>query len=189
MSNNIIGGVAVVTGASTGIGEATALRLARDGHHVIAAMRRPADSGLMEIANAESLRLETATLDVDSDESVTSLFAEVFAELGRVDVLVANAGVGGGGGPMETATIDHFRSTMETNFFGALRCIHEVLPSMRERGQGSSSVCRVRLVVSLRRRCPRTSRRSGHWRAPSNRSLRRLPRPGSGSRSSSRDSS
>jgi len=136
MSNIIIGGVAVVTGASTGIGEATALRLARDGHHVIAAMRRPADSGLVEIAKAESLRLETATLDVDADESVTSLFAEVFAELGRVDVLVANAGVGGGGGPMETATLDHFRSTMETNFFGALRCIHEVLPSMRERGSG-----------------------------------------------------
>jgi NAD(P)-dependent dehydrogenase (short-subunit alcohol dehydrogenase family) len=129
--------VAVVTGASTGIGAATALRLARDGYHVIATMRNPDASPLAESAAAESLSLDVARLDVDSDGSVSAAFGEVFERHGRVDLLVANAGVGGGGGPMETATIDDFRNTMETNFFGAIRCIKQVLPSMRERGSGT----------------------------------------------------
>lgn len=129
--------VAVVTGASTGIGEATALRLARDGYRVVATMRTPDRSTLHEVAAAEGLDLMTASLDVDSDESVDAAFIEVFEQHGRVDVLVANAGVGGGISTVEEATLDEFRSTMETNLFGAIRCIKAVLPQMRERGSGS----------------------------------------------------
>jgi NAD(P)-dependent dehydrogenase (short-subunit alcohol dehydrogenase family) len=136
MGESAVPSVAVVTGASSGIGQATALRLARDGYHVVATMRSPDGSRLAETAAAESLVIDIARLDVDSDESVSVSFRDVFERHGRVDLLVANAGVGGGGGPMETATMDHYRDAMETNFFGALRCIKEVLPSMRERGSG-----------------------------------------------------
>ncbi|HYN31099.1 MAG TPA: SDR family NAD(P)-dependent oxidoreductase [Ilumatobacteraceae bacterium] len=137
MDNVNAGAVAVVTGASTGIGEATALRLARDGYRVVATMRRPEVSGLPDIASAESLHIDVAALDVDSDESVAGLFADVVERLGPVEVLVANAGVGGNGGPMESASLDVFRSTMETNFFGAIRCVKAVLVPMRERGAGT----------------------------------------------------
>jgi NAD(P)-dependent dehydrogenase (short-subunit alcohol dehydrogenase family) len=129
--------VAVVTGASTGIGEATALRLARDGYRVVATMRTPDRSTLPEVASAEGIDLTTAALDVDSDESVDAAFSTVVEHYGRVDVLVANAGIGGGGGTFEEATLDDFRSTMETNLFGAMRCIKAVLPQMRERRSGT----------------------------------------------------
>lgn len=130
-------GIAVVTGASTGIGYSTALRLARDGHHVVAAMRRPDASDLPEVTAVEGLSLEVATVDVDSDDSVDALFAAVRARHGHVDVLVANAGVGGGTGTVEMVALADFRSTMETNYFGTLRCVKAVLPSMRERTSGS----------------------------------------------------
>ncbi len=129
--------VAVVTGASTGIGEATALRLARDGYVVVATMRTPDRSSLTEAAASEGLELTTTALDVNSDHSVDAAFVDIFDRFGRVDVLVANAGVGGSGGTVEEAALDDFRTAMETNFYGALRCIQAVLPSMRERGSGS----------------------------------------------------
>lgn len=130
-------GIAVVTGSSTGIGRATVLRLARDGHHVVATMRQPDGSDLTELAVSESLSIETAALDVVSDDSVDQLFSDVFERHGRVDVLVANAGIGGSGGPLEMASLDDLRDAMETNLFGAVRCVKAVLPSMRERGSGS----------------------------------------------------
>ena len=64
--------VAVVTGSSTGIGHATSMRLARDGYHVVATMRRPRESDLVDLARKEGLSLEVGELDVTSDASVTS---------------------------------------------------------------------------------------------------------------------
>jgi NAD(P)-dependent dehydrogenase (short-subunit alcohol dehydrogenase family) len=129
--------IAVVTGSSTGIGLATAATLARAGHTVYATMRNPATGGeeLREIARQEDLPLRFRALDVDSDESVRAAFADIASESGRIDVLVNNAGVGGGGAIEETP-IAAFRATMETNFFGALRCIQAVVPGMRERRSG-----------------------------------------------------
>src|SRR5207302_953259 len=63
-------------------------------------------------------------------------FREVLTTKGGVDVLVNNAGLGGNGGVVEETSIDEFRTIMETNFFGALRCTKAVLPSMRERERG-----------------------------------------------------
>ncbi len=137
MTNGTRRGIAVITGSSTGIGHATALRLARDGYHVIATMRRPDGSDLVDLAAAEGLALETAALDVTEEQSVEGLFGAVFERHGHVDVLVANAGVGGGGGALEMASLDDFRTAMETNFFGALRCIKAVVPSMRARESGT----------------------------------------------------
>jgi NAD(P)-dependent dehydrogenase (short-subunit alcohol dehydrogenase family) len=129
--------IAVVTGSSTGIGQATAITLARAGHTVYATMRNPKTGGeeLRALAAKEKLPLRLAAMDVDSDESVRNAFAAIFAEAGNIDLLVNNAGIGNMGAVEETP-IESFRAVMETNFFGALRCIQAVLPKMRERRSG-----------------------------------------------------
>lgn len=129
--------IAVVTGCSSGIGQATAVTLARAGHTVYATMRNPAAGGgeLRALADGEKLDLRLAALDVDADEPVRDAFARILSEAGRIDVLVNNAGVGGLGA-VEELPLAVFRATMETNFFGALRCIKAVVPGMRERRSG-----------------------------------------------------
>jgi NAD(P)-dependent dehydrogenase (short-subunit alcohol dehydrogenase family) len=128
--------IALVTGTSSGIGLATAVTLARGGHTVIATMRNPESAGeLQKIVTAEKLPVTMAALNVDDDASVESAFAKVLAQHGRLDVLVNNAGIGGGGSVEESSTA-RFREVMETNFFGALRCIKAVVPGMRQRRQG-----------------------------------------------------
>lgn len=129
--------IAVVTGSSTGIGQATAVTLARAGHTVYATMRNPKTGGeeLRCITAKENLPLHLRTLDVDSDESVRNAFTAILSEGGLIDVLVNNAGIGHVGA-VEELPIDAFRAVMETNFFGALRCIQAVVPGMRERRSG-----------------------------------------------------
>jgi NAD(P)-dependent dehydrogenase (short-subunit alcohol dehydrogenase family) len=100
-------------------------------------MRSPQTGGeeLREIAEREHLPLRIAALDVDSDESVRNAFAKILAETGRIDVLVNNAGISKLGA-VEEIPIAAFRAVMETNYFGALRCIQAVAPGMRERRSG-----------------------------------------------------
>ena len=126
---------AVITGTSTGIGLATSLHLARNGYRVFAGMRNLAKAEALDsAAQAESLAVEVIELDVCSTESVTEAFAAV-QRAGAVDVLVNNAGIGGAS-PLELTPEAEHRQMFETNYFGAVRCIQEVLPSMRERGTG-----------------------------------------------------
>ena len=126
----------VITGASRGIGLATALELARSGHHVVATMRDPAGSPeLREQVAKEQLLVRIEMMDVDSDESVKQAFGQILAQA-PVDVLINNAGVERNGAIEETPLAD-FRACMETNFFGAVRCIQAVIRSMRERGSGA----------------------------------------------------
>jgi NAD(P)-dependent dehydrogenase (short-subunit alcohol dehydrogenase family) len=128
--------VAVVTGASTGIGLATAVALGRAGHKVYATMRHPARAPeLSEIAVKEKLPIKILPMDVDDDTSVSQAIAEVLTDAGRVDVLVNNAGIQGSG-PIEEVPLAEFRRIMETNYFGVLRCIQAVLPGMRKQGDG-----------------------------------------------------
>jgi len=128
--------IALVTGSSSGIGLATVVTLARGGHTVIATMRNVDGAGeLRKIAAAERLPVTVAALDVNDDASVKAAFEKATAEHGRIDVLVNNAGIAGGGS-VEEASIEVFHQLMETNFFGALRCIKAVLPGMRERRAG-----------------------------------------------------
>ena len=122
----------LITGTSKGIGYDAALVLARAGHDVIATMRNPGASDLEKIATEAKLPLTVMPLDVDDDASVDEVFGEVGASL---DVLVNNAGIYS----IEAAedeTLDQFRRVMETNYFGVVRCVKHVLPSMRERGSG-----------------------------------------------------
>ncbi len=100
-------------------------------------MRNP-EAGAEElrvVASKENLPLRFAALDVNSDQSVQTAFDGILAEAGRIDVLVNNAGIGNMGAVEETP-IDVFRAVMETNFFGALRCMQAVLPGMREQRAG-----------------------------------------------------
>jgi NAD(P)-dependent dehydrogenase (short-subunit alcohol dehydrogenase family) len=128
--------IALITGTSTGIGLATAVALGRAGHDVYATMRSPHRTPeLRIIATQEALPITVLPLDVDDDGSVRGAVEQVLAEQRRVDVLVNNAGIGPNG-PIEELPLDVFRQTMETNFFGALRCIQAVLPGMRERRSG-----------------------------------------------------
>jgi NAD(P)-dependent dehydrogenase (short-subunit alcohol dehydrogenase family) len=126
----------VITGASRGIGLATALELSRAGHQVVATMRNPAGSPeLGEQAAREKLPIRIETMDVDSDLSVNQVFGRILAQ-GPVDVLVNNAGIERTGAIEETPLAD-FRTCMETNYFGAIRCMQAVIPQMRERGGGA----------------------------------------------------
>jgi NAD(P)-dependent dehydrogenase (short-subunit alcohol dehydrogenase family) len=127
---------AVVTGTSTGIGFATSLRLARAGHRVFAGMRNLGKAQPLRDAAAEAgLPVEVIELDVCSDESVADAFEAVRGH-GPVDVLVNNAGIGGAS-PLELVPDDEHRRMFETNYFGAIRCIQQVVPEMRERKRGA----------------------------------------------------
>jgi NAD(P)-dependent dehydrogenase (short-subunit alcohol dehydrogenase family) len=128
--------VILITGASTGIGLATAVTLGRAGHDVQATMRNPAGSPeLADTAAKEKLNITVHAMDVDDDASVKNGVAQILKQRGHIDVLVNNAGAGMMG-PVEEAPLAEFRQVMETNFFGALRCIQAVLPGMRERKGG-----------------------------------------------------
>jgi NAD(P)-dependent dehydrogenase (short-subunit alcohol dehydrogenase family) len=145
--------IALITGASgtrSGIGISTAITLSRAGHTVIATTRNPDSAGeLSSLVAAERLPVTILALDVDDDASVTQAFEQALKEHGHIDVLVNNAGIGGPGTVDETP-LDSFRRIMETNYFGALRCIKAVLPDMVARRSGciiniSSVVGRIAL--------------------------------------------
>ncbi len=119
---------AFITGASAGIGKAAALALTRSGYRVIGTSRR-AKSG--EVRG--DVRL--VACDVTSDESVVAAVAEAHAELGRIDLLVNNAGFGILGAA-EESTIDQVRALYDTNLFGVVRVTNAVLPIMRVQGSG-----------------------------------------------------
>ena len=128
--------IALITGTSSGIGLATAVTLARAGHTVIATMRNIEKAGeLQTIVAAEKLLVSVTALNVDDDASVSDAIGKILAEQEHIDVLVNNAGIGAGGS-VEEVPMGDFRQVMETNFFGALRCIKAVTPSMRERQRG-----------------------------------------------------
>jgi NAD(P)-dependent dehydrogenase (short-subunit alcohol dehydrogenase family) len=126
----------LITGTSSGIGLATALELGRAGYKVYATMRNPARAPqLGEQVSREGLPVSILTMDVDSDRSVADCFATIYGQGESIDVLVNNAGIERHGS-VEELPIAEFRATMETNYFGALRCIQQVAPGMRERGSG-----------------------------------------------------
>jgi NAD(P)-dependent dehydrogenase (short-subunit alcohol dehydrogenase family) len=129
--------VVLVTGSSTGIGLATALHFGRLGGGVYAGVRNIATaSELTQAIAAEKLPIHPITLDVDDQASVSRAVGEILSREGRIDVLVNNAGIGGGG-PVEDVPIDWVKSLFETNYLGAIRMIQAVLPGMRERRSGA----------------------------------------------------
>ncbi len=126
----------LVTGTSKGIGYTTAFTLARAGHSVYATLRNPtrAQALAAEFA-ALNLPIHVSVMDVDSDDSVASTIAAIYKSAGDIDVLVNNAGIAHDGA-IEELSMNEIRATMETNYFGAVRCIKAVIPHMRERRSG-----------------------------------------------------
>jgi len=128
--------VALVTGSSSGIGFETALALARENYFTFASMRNSDKAGkIQEIAKKENLNLEVIELDVDKEESIKSAVKKIEEQKGRIDVLVNNAGYGLFG-CIEDITIDDLKAQFETNFFGVVRLIQEIAPTMRKMGSG-----------------------------------------------------
>jgi len=119
---------ALVTGASSGIGEATAERLARAGYKVYGTSRRGAQGG--------ERSFEMLTLDVTQDESVEAAVGEVMRLDGRIDLLVNNAGFSIAPAGAEESSIEQARSIFETNFFGVVRMTRAVVPHMRRQRNG-----------------------------------------------------
>ncbi len=120
--------IALVTGASSGIGEATAERLAKAGYKVYGTSRRGAQAGRRSF--------EMLALDVTSDESVEAAVGEVVRRDGRIDLLVNNAGFGVAPAGAEESSLDQARSIFDTNFFGLVRMTRAVVPHMRRQGSG-----------------------------------------------------
>jgi NAD(P)-dependent dehydrogenase (short-subunit alcohol dehydrogenase family) len=120
--------IALVTGASSGIGEATAKRLAMAGYKVYGTSRRAVQSGQRSFA--------MLPLDVTSDESVEAAVKELIRLEGRIDLLVNNAGFGVAPAGAEESSIEQAKAIFETNFFGLIRMTRAVVPHMRRQGSG-----------------------------------------------------
>lgn len=119
---------ALVTGASSGIGEATALRLSSAGYKVYGTSRRGAKAGQRPF--------QMLALDVTSDASVEAAVSELIRLEGRIDLLVNNAGFGVAPAGAEESSMDQARSIFDTNFFGVVRMTRAVVPHMRRQGSG-----------------------------------------------------
>ena len=122
---------ALVTGASTGIGRATALHLDRLGFHVYAGVRKEADGE--SLAAEASERLRPLIVDVTDAEGLHAAAAEVEATIGRqrLDVIVNNAGIAIGG-PVEYLPLDYWRQQLEVNVVGQVAVTQAFLPLLRQ---------------------------------------------------------
>ena len=162
MSSSV--GAVLVTGCSSGIGEATAALLARQGHTVYATARNA-----QSLAGLQAAGCRTLSLDVTDEDSRRAAVDAVVSETGAVGALVNNAGYSQSGA-LETLALDDVRRQFETNVFGLLRMCQLVLPSMRQRGKGrivNVSSMGGELHLSRRRLLPRHQvRRRGVVRRP-----------------------
>lgn len=121
----------LITGASSGIGKATAVHFLAEGWNVVATMRNPAD-GAAIAAHEQAL---VTRLDVTDPASISAAVAEAEARFGGVDVLLNNAGYGAYG-PLENFDMARIRRQFDTNVIGLLEVTKAVLPGMRARGAG-----------------------------------------------------
>nr|WP_315219736.1 oxidoreductase [uncultured Duganella sp.] len=120
--------IAIVTGASSGIGEATAGLLAQAGYKVYGTSRKGASTARRGF--------EMLALDVTSDESVAALVAEVMRRHGRIDLLVNNAGFGVAPAAAQESSMEQAQAIFDTNFFGLVRMTRAVVPHMRRQREG-----------------------------------------------------
>lgn len=122
--------VVLITGASAGIGKATAIHLAQHGYTVYGAARR-----VDKLKELESFGILPVSLDVTKEESITACVDGILSNAGRIDILVNNAGFGSYGS-IEDVSMDDARYQLDVNVFGAMRLVQLVLPTMRENKYG-----------------------------------------------------
>jgi NADP-dependent 3-hydroxy acid dehydrogenase YdfG len=136
MSPDLSGRVVAITGASSGIGEATAEACAAAGAAVaLAARRTERIEALAERISSQGGRAIAVTADVGEEDQANDFIQRTHSELGSVDALVNNAGVMLLG-PIENAPTEEWRRMIHVNLFGVLYCTHAALPIMREQGSG-----------------------------------------------------
>ena len=127
----------LITGASSGIGKATALYLAERGYTVIATSRELSRlDGLHADAAERGVSVIGVELDINSDDAVSCIVPQLIERYGAMDALVNNAGFGMWG-PVEMLSDAELKSQFETNFFAAVRMMRAVLPAMIERRRGT----------------------------------------------------
>ncbi|MBW8843882.1 MAG: oxidoreductase [Burkholderiales bacterium] len=120
--------IALVTGASSGIGRATAERLAQAGYKVYGTSRRGGEPGRQPF--------EMMSLDVTDDDSVRAAVQTLIEREGRIDLLVNNAGFGVAPAGAEESSLEQAQAIFDTNFFGVVRMTRAVLPHMRRQASG-----------------------------------------------------
>lgn len=144
-NNASVGRVNLVTGASSGIGRATALEFARQGSRVAAIARRTERlAGLAEAARPYPGEIYPITADVTCADDMQRAVSETVSRWGRLDVLVANAGIGHRG-PLVDAAWDDLKTVLRTNIDGVLHSIRAAVPAMRAGGQGGHII----LIASI----------------------------------------
>jgi NAD(P)-dependent dehydrogenase (short-subunit alcohol dehydrogenase family) len=138
----------LVTGTSTGIGQATAVRAAAAGWRVVATMRDTSrDGALRDVARRAGVELDVQPLDVTDPVSIAACFDEVRSRCGRLDALVNNAGISNFDPTMEMSTLDDLRTNMEVNFVGVVAVSRVAMPMLRETGGRLVSIGSVHGVV------------------------------------------
>ncbi len=127
----------IITGSSNGFGLKAAKDFADKGYQVFATMRNPSGKNANAKAELEShsTQIKVIDLDVTNDASVKEAMSTILAEAGNIDVLINNAGIMYLG-ITEAFSIEQAKFQMETNYFGAIRVMQAVLPSMRKAGSG-----------------------------------------------------
>ena len=131
-----MGKTCIVTGANSGIGRSTAITLAKNDYTVFATMRSlERGEKLKGVAQELNLVIKAVELDVSDTDSVNQGINEILDQTDQIDVLINNAGVGSNA-VIEDVDIESDKSVFETNFWGVVRCIQAVLPTMRQQKSG-----------------------------------------------------
>lgn len=145
------GRVAIVTGASSGIGAATAVALAGEGATVLLAARRKdrLETLARKIGEAGGRAVPVPT-DVSSEDQVLALFEQLRRDHGRLDLLINNAGIGGGERPLEQWTLAEWQALLATNMTSVFLCSREAVRIMKEQNRG-----RIITIGSIAARTPR----------------------------------
>lgn len=148
----LLGRVVIITGASSGIGEACALAFMSRGAKVVLAARRAQRLKLLveKLGAAGGEALAVAT-DVTDEDAVAALFEQAMARFGRVDVLVNNAGIADST-PAEDTPLDLWRKVIDTNLTSAFLCARSAIPIMKRQGHG-----RIINVGSISAKVPRAN--------------------------------
>ncbi|MFQ3574934.1 MAG: SDR family oxidoreductase [Cytophagales bacterium] len=122
----------LITGASSGIGKATAVFFHQKGWNVVATMRKPENENDLK----EDTSLKILALDVENKESIKHAIASSISLFGKIDVLLNNAGYGAYG-PLEAGSDEEIRKQYDVNFFGVIDCIKEILPHFKINKSGT----------------------------------------------------